>query len=140
MAELHSLIHYLQSTYPDFLPTEGPKYGEQFVLEVAVQLPEPTQVHIVEHNSANIAYTVSVSHLPPLLLKLLLPPTYPLEQPPIIHSLESRHDWLSADTLKILGDRLCTLWDKENVLGIWLDHIRNGELLSFLYSSPTSIK
>ncbi|KAF8499461.1 hypothetical protein JB92DRAFT_2981465 [Gautieria morchelliformis] len=129
----------LQSTYPDFLPSERPEYGEQFVLQVAVQLPEPTPVHIVEHNSANIVYTVSVSHLPPLLLKLLLPPTYPLEQPPIIHSLESLHDWLSADTLKILENRLFALWDKENVLGIWMDHIRNGELLSFLYSSPTSI-
>lgn len=125
------------------MPHERPTYGGQSVFEVAVQLPGPTPVHIVEHGSADVAYTANVSHLPPLLLKLLLPPTYPLEQPPVILSLDSTNDWLTPATIQLLRDKLTALWDKENVLGIWIDYIRTGELLSFLdilHSNPTSIK
>jgi E3 ubiquitin-protein ligase RNF14 len=129
----------LQFTYPEFLPSERPEYGKQFVLQVAVQLPEPTSVHIREHDSTGVSCTVHVSHLPPLRMKLLLPPAYPLELPPDIHSLDSVHDWLAPATIKLFKDRLLELWDKENVLGIWIDHIRNGELLS-IFDFQTSIK
>ena len=133
-----------QSTYPEILPNERPEEGEPFVLQVSVQLPEPTHVHILEDKSTTIPYTVNnVSHLPPLRLTLLLPPTYPLELPPVIHSLDCIHDWLTPATIRLSKERLLTLWDRENVLGIWIDHIRNGELLSSLnlaHSSPPSIK
>ena len=142
---LHRLIYYRASqfTYPDFLPSKRPDYDEQFVLQVAVQLPEPTSVHIMEHNTTDTAYTAIVSHLPPLRLNLLLPPNYPLEHPPVILSLDSVNDWLTPANIQLLKDSLTTLWDKENVLGIWIDHIRNGELLAFLdlqHSSPTYIR
>lgn len=124
----------LQFTYPEFLPSERPEYGtdKHFVLQVAVQLPQPTSVHIMEHGSTDVSCTVNVSHLPPLRMKLHLPPTYPLELPPEIHSLDSVHDWLAPAIVKSFNDRLLTLWDKENVLGIWIDYMRNGELLSLL--------
>lgn len=64
-------------------------------------------------------------------MNLLLPPLYPHEQPPQIVSLSSMHDWLPDPLLQKLTDDLQEIWDRERsiVLALWLDHIRDGEVL-----------
>ncbi|KAF8592052.1 hypothetical protein K439DRAFT_1325929 [Ramaria rubella] len=117
----------LQSTYPEFLPTEQPQYGHEFILQVAVQLSEPVQVQVQEDNDTETMHRVNISHLPPLSLNVLLPPTYPLQQPPVLHALQSRHDWLPVELIETLKHTLLDMWNNEHVLGLWMEHIQNGE-------------
>jgi E3 ubiquitin-protein ligase RNF14 len=73
----------------------------------------------------------SISSLPPLLLHLTLPPTYPLHLPPDIVSLRATHSWLSR--LPELQAMLLRMWEAgEGVLYNWVELIRTAEFLNSL--------
>lgn len=75
------------------------------------------------------ANPVQVLHLPPLLLNLLLPSTYPLEHRPVIQSIQPSHAWLPSPLVEHLTRILFDMWDNECVLSLWVDHIHNGDQL-----------
>ena len=72
--------------------------------------------------------SVHVKHLPPYVLHVSLPTTYPSKDPPNVHISAV---WLSAAQINLLQDHLKQLWDEsENmpVLYTWVDWIENSSL------------
>lgn len=69
-----------------------------------------------------------LSILPPILLQIVLPPSYPSHCPPAIVSIRATHPWLS-DTSS-LNDFLVKMWKPgEAVLYLWIEYIRSGDFL-----------
>lgn len=117
-------------------------------LEVPIELPEPRFVvpleaerHTTEgsntegHDRSSQTLeklTSSLSTLPPLLVDIFLPPTYPLHAPPHIVSLHATHSWLSGKVVP-LREKLMSLWSEgEPVLYNWIEWLRNGVFLDAL--------
>lgn len=74
---------------------------------------------------------LSLSTLPPVLLQISLPPSYPLVTPPKITSLRATHLWLSKPLE--LQTTLINQWQPgEGVIYNWIEYIRTGEFLSDL--------
>lgn len=74
---------------------------------------------------------LSLSSLPPILLHLILPPTYPLHAPPEIVSLRATHSWLRR--IPDLHKALLNMWQEgEAVLYTWVEYIRTAEFLSIM--------
>ena len=72
--------------------------------------------------------TLILSVLPPLLLHVILPPSYPLHSPPEIVSLRATHMWMP--NIQILQTALTEMWRiGEQVLYNWVEYIRTGEFL-----------
>jgi E3 ubiquitin-protein ligase RNF14 len=109
------------------VPSEQPKDGEPFVLQVSVQLSEPRPVLIVNEDNPEATQSVTVSHLPPLLINLLLPPAYPLDHPPTIHSIQPSHAWLPPPLIEHLTRILLDMWDNQCVLDLWVERIQDGD-------------
>ncbi len=115
-------------------------------LEVPVELPAPrfvvaVQGVAVQSEEAHLQHDmnsellpcermVSLSTLPPLLLEILLPPNYPLYDPPQIVSMHAMQSWLPLARLhRILMDK----WEAgEGVLFTWIECVRSGEFLGIL--------
>jgi len=75
--------------------------------------------------------SISLSALPPLLLHIILPPTYPISSPPDINSLRASHLWLPE--IERLQAALLEMWQAgEPLLYNWVEYIRTGEFLKKL--------
>ena len=117
-------------------------------LEVPIEFPEPKVIHVLGdqtgHSSTGLVpdFTpagpssvsasplLSLTALPPLLLDVLLPATYPYS-PPVIQSLHATHSWLPLGVK--LQRMLLEMWqDGEAVLYSWIEIIRSGEFLDSL--------
>lgn len=73
----------------------------------------------------------SLSALPPLLLEVFLPPSYPFTAPQV-RNIHATYSWLPVRGTALL-DCLLMRWEKgEGVLYIWVDWIRSGEFLEEL--------
>lgn len=73
---------------------------------------------------------ISLSNLPPLLLEILLPPSYPLYDPPQIVSLHAMHSWLPLSRLHRI---FMEMWEPgEGVLYAWIECVRSGDSLGML--------
>jgi len=59
----------------------------------------------------------TISYLPPFILDLCLPATYPLTSPPAFLSAYFTHSWLSPSLLAILLGRFHALWAEQKDLG-----------------------
>ena len=73
-----------------------------------------------------ILATVTVEHLPPLLLECTLPMTYPASSPPIFTLSCS---WLDASQLSSLCKKLDHLWEAspgQPVIFTWVDWLQNN--------------
>ncbi|KAI0728629.1 hypothetical protein C8Q72DRAFT_994450 [Fomitopsis betulina] len=131
----------LESIYPDCV--SGDPSSGLVKLEIPIEFPEPKAIHVVEalstgHSSgptdvgptsAPASSLPSLGALPPILLDVLLPATYPYS-PPVIQSLHTTHSWLPLSLR--LQRMLLEMWqDGEGVLYSWIETIRSGE---FLYS------
>ena len=81
------------------------------------------------HQSAEAqVQTINVSTLPPLLLEIVLPPSYPLLKAPNIISLRPMHFWLHD--LSRLEKLLTGMWQSgEGVLYNWTEFLRTGDFL-----------
>jgi E3 ubiquitin-protein ligase RNF14 len=82
--------------------------------------------------------TLVLSVLPPLLLHVILPPSYPLHSPPEIVSLRATHMWIP--NIQILQTALIEMWQSgEQVLYNWVEYIRTGEFLETIKLTEDSV-
>ncbi|TFK71862.1 RWD-domain-containing protein [Pluteus cervinus] len=77
-------------------------------------------------------HRISVSALPPILLDVKLPPTYPLQSPPEILAIHVTHDWFP--NISELQDLLLQSWvaGPDVVLFNWIETIHSGVFLEDL--------
>ncbi|KAI9057191.1 RWD-domain-containing protein [Trametes sanguinea] len=132
----------LESIHPECLSVDASKTVIR--LEVPVDLPDATAVTVhtdvlTENGSSSnnasgsqsTLKTLSLAHLPPILLDVCIPPSYPYS-PPQIRTLHATHSWLQLDRFD-LRERLEEMWEEgEGVLYSWLEWIRSGDFLKAL--------
>lgn len=132
------IIPHIQSIYPDCLSNDVTKGILR--LEVPVEFDQPRNVTIhdgmlsdesVPASSSDVITLASLSALPPLLIDLILPPTYPLHDPPQIISLHATHSWLPSElNLQIIFQEK---WQEgQGVLYSIVESIRSGDFLNAL--------
>lgn len=86
----------------------------------------------IGHPVSNVI-SLTLSLLPPLLVHVVLPETYPLQAPPEILSIRASHAWI-LDTSR-LRDLIVEMWDTragEGVLCDMVEFIRSGAFLNVL--------
>lgn len=115
-------------------------------LEIPVEFPEPKTVTLVQEDSSTSTSTsisttanpdiyaqqpLSLSSLPPLVVSLILPPSYPLASPPHVASIRATNLWL-PQSLRLQAI-LTRMWQPgEGILYNWIEFIRTGEFLTAL--------
>ncbi|TFK41398.1 hypothetical protein BDQ12DRAFT_647377 [Crucibulum laeve] len=132
----------LESIYPECVSSQI--IDGSLKLEIPIEFGEPRVVKILQDNAVASSSadtkpeTISLSTLPPLLLQLILPPTYPLQSPPQILSIRATHMWLPK--IAMVQSALLDQWQGEGVLYNWVEYIRTGEFLeplSFIADGDT---
>ncbi|OCH96590.1 RWD-domain-containing protein [Obba rivulosa] len=138
-------LEVLDSIYPECI-YRGNMNGI-VKLEIPVELPETATLIIDGPNDASPAHalspetvspqTASISTLPPVLLEILLPASYPFCSPEIL-SVHATHSWFPFTSA--LQRKLLEMWQTgEEILYTWLECIRTGEFLDmFELSSAAS--
>ncbi|KJA25945.1 hypothetical protein HYPSUDRAFT_64171 [Hypholoma sublateritium FD-334 SS-4] len=135
----------LESIYPEYVSSQT--LGGSVKLEIPVEFSSPKSVVLSEHSPwldaaaqqdrKATSITISASALPPLLLHILLPPSYPLHSPPEIKSVRATNVWLPD--IKPLRAALIEMWQEgEPTLYNWVELIRTGEFLHTLGIIPTA--
>ncbi|WVQ70866.1 hypothetical protein IAR50_000391 [Cryptococcus sp. DSM 104548] len=146
----------LESIYPTLLtthPNPHGKSGRLITLALPITLPGPTPAHLSStftprQSAADTPTgTLTLDHLPPLVLRVLLPPSYPLSAPPHPVSLRaplpesnaetSQGNWLPKSVLKSFDSMLGPMWREEKeamgegqgVLWKWMEWIVSGDCL-----------
>lgn len=131
----------LESIFPECISSRFDAEG-RLKLEIPIEFDHGRKVHIVQRNhdssestsdgpSNNSIEVVEVSTLPPLLVNISLPTTYPAQAPPNIISIRAAHLWIPR--IGILNDILTGLWQPgDGVLYNLVEHIRTGEFLEAL--------
>lgn len=110
-------------------------------LEIPVEFASHKSVVLSEHSPwldtaaqrdrKATSLSISVTALPPLLLHIVLPPSYPLHSPPEIKSVRATNVWLPET--KPLQAALIEMWQEgEPTLYNWVELIRTGEFLHTL--------
>ena len=113
-------------------------------LEIPVEFETPRSVIIEEVIPTSLTdktsprETLNLSVLPPLLLHVILPPSYPLHSPPDIVSLRATHMWIP--NTQVLQTALTEMWRiGEQVLYNWIEYIRSGEFLQTIELTGDSV-
>ena len=113
-------------------------------LEIPVEFETPRSVIIEEVIPTSLTdktsprETLNLSVLPPLLLHVILPPSYPLHSPPEIVSLRATHMWIP--NTQVLQTALTEMWRiGEQVLYNWIEYIRSGEFLQTIELTGDSV-
>jgi E3 ubiquitin-protein ligase RNF14 len=110
-------------------------------LEIPVEFEMPRSVIIKEDtmmDEISPRETLNLSVLPPLLLHVILPPSYPLHSPPEIVSLRAMHMWIP--NIQVLQTVLTEMWRiGEQVLYNWVETIRSGEFLQTIKLTEDSV-
>lgn len=111
-------------------------------LEIPVEFGTPRSVIIKEDtmmdNMISPRETLNLAVLPPLLLHVILPPSYPLHSPPEIVSLRAMHMWIP--NIQVLQTILTDMWRiGEQVLYNWVETIRSGEFLQTIKLTEDSV-
>ena len=132
------------------LPNPSNRPGRLLNISIPVALPAslPTILkQLSADGPSTVLPTLEIANLPPITVRLLLPPCYPLQQPPKVLSLRAnlpdgdmRHHWLDRISLGKLSDRIQELWEGEQaiagegagVIWRWWDWIGLGEFLTEL--------
>lgn len=105
-------------------------------LEIPVEFEVPRSIVIEDDTS--LRETLVQSALPPLLLHVILPPSYPLHSPPEIVSLRATHMWIPD--IQVLQTVLINMWRiGEQVLYNWVEYIRTGEFLQAIELTKDSV-
>ncbi|KAG9027663.1 translation termination inhibitor protein itt1 [Tulasnella sp. JGI-2019a] len=132
--------------------------GTQVHLRVSVDFEEPRQALVTtvdgvlatsdpsyhpscEDNiscGTSFAAEVTLSHLPPIDLTLLLPPGYPLYEPATIMSLDAMYSWITATDIEKLWAFISDITQEgvenggEGILWRIYELLRDGHVLSIL--------
>lgn len=70
-----------------------------------------------------------LSVLPPILLEVLLPPSYPLRLPPRIVVIRAKNNWLV--NILALQAALSEKWESgESVLYRWVEYVHTGDFFA----------
>lgn len=125
-----SLAEYpYQSIYPECISSNQPSGHLQ--LEIPVELEQPCSIEFVKSSPPAEGQKVSLSVLPPVLLRITLPATYPLYEAPSIASIRTIHEW--APEISLIQRTLAEMWtSEETILYRWIDYIRSGQFLQEL--------
>lgn len=126
----------MQSIYPEYVSSQT--LDGDIKLEIPVEFDNAKTVKISEESPwtptsglqerAPNTLSISVSTLPPLLVHIVLPPSYPLHSPPDITSIRATNVWLAETTQ--LQSALVDMWEAgEPTLYNWVEYIRSGEFL-----------
>lgn len=149
-------IEALLAVYPDILDSRSVPDGREIKLDVAIELEKervfevvssvpdsssgsgsgagPSRAQSQTNGSCSGSIQTRLTHLPPILLTVLLPPTYPATRP-VIQNVHPRHAWLAPSLVRKLVTRLDQMWtEDETILWLWVEDIQSG---AFLSSSPT---
>jgi E3 ubiquitin-protein ligase RNF14 len=110
---------------------------------VPITLAHATPTYLKAFRSSALSTAdLRLTHLPPLLVQVILPPTYPLLEPPRVTSLrapipEGSGAWLGNGVLLLAQERLGELWADEaaggegvGVLWSWWEWLGSGEFLT----------
>ncbi|KAF9456145.1 hypothetical protein BDZ94DRAFT_1178351 [Collybia nuda] len=128
----------IESIHPGY--SSGDIATNVLKLEIPVDFPDAKTVTIVQDETLGLTSTsvntdmhaqqiISVSSLPPLVISLTLPPSYPLYSPPHIASIHANHAWLPHQCPPLRAI-LMKMWQPgEGVLYNWIEFIRTGEFL-----------
>ncbi|KAG8856914.1 translation termination inhibitor protein itt1 [Tulasnella sp. 330] len=150
----------MQAIYADRVSFKiRPPRGTHVQLRVSVDLAAPCQALIVSADgttasSAQPAHTslqeneagcrsplsaeLTLSHLPPIILTLSLPPGYPLYEPAAILSLHATHSWITSTSIDKLWEIISDIAQEglenggEGVLWRMYELLRDGQVLSYL--------
>lgn len=110
-------------------------------LEIPIEFGMPRSVIIEELtllDKTSSRETLNLSVLPPLLLHVVLPLSYPLHSPPEIVSLRATHMWIP--NIEVLQTALTEMWRiGEPVLYNWVEYIRSGEFLQTIKLTEDSV-
>lgn len=132
-------LQALESIYPDYIVEYT---GTHLRLEIPIELGVPRDVTLVppsirpsssvnKSRASTTPISLTISHLPPVLLDLFLPDGYPLIHPPTISSLLARQGWVPSEPQ--LAQVLLNNWSEgESVLCTWVELIRSGDFLDQL--------
>ncbi|KAI0042668.1 hypothetical protein FA95DRAFT_1635888 [Auriscalpium vulgare] len=125
----------LESIFPDCVSSASGNGMKK--LEIPVELGDPRPVLVTDDLSAAAAgfarepaqpLSLSLASLPPVLLELILPATYPLYTAPFIASIHATSSWVSHS---LLQQKLLAMWQPgETVLYNWVEWIRSAEFLN----------
>ncbi|KJA25944.1 hypothetical protein HYPSUDRAFT_340249 [Hypholoma sublateritium FD-334 SS-4] len=122
-------LDVLESIYPEYISSAQPNGHLKF--EIPVELEQPCLIEFVRSGPPAEGQKVSLSVLPPLLLRITLPATYPLYEAPHIASIRTVHEW--APDISKLQRVLAEMWtSEETVLYRWIDYILSEEFLQEL--------
>jgi E3 ubiquitin-protein ligase RNF14 len=96
-----------------------------------VELPSPLDIEIVSPETSAAATCSQLRILPSVLLTVVFPPAYPLQNGPKLLSIRSTHMWIPH--ISELRQCLLDLWTPgETALYNWIEFIRNAEFLQSL--------
>ncbi|KAF9259076.1 RWD-domain-containing protein [Marasmius fiardii PR-910] len=136
----------IESIYPDYISQNLDESGS-FKLELPVEFPQSRTIDVLKDSAAGEgandtpdmareeSLSLSLSTLPPLLLHIVLPPTYPTRTAPSLLSIRATHLWLQADQVVQLQQRLVDMWSEaegQGVLYTWIEYLHSGEFLDHL--------
>ncbi|KDQ63877.1 hypothetical protein JAAARDRAFT_54068 [Jaapia argillacea MUCL 33604] len=129
----------VQSIYPDYISINS---KHTIKLEIPIEFSDTRTVQVIDDGtlSSSSPSQVNIQSLPPLLLTLILPQSYPLLSPPTIVSLSITHSWLPRSSITNLKTNLVGIWEqngepgeREAVLYSWIDHLASGTFLESLH-------
>ena len=143
-----------QSIYPSqltLLPNPSSRPGRLLSISISIALPSSFPTILKQSTSTTgssaLLPTLEIAHLPPITVRLLLPPSYPLQLPPKVLSLRAnlpdgdlRHHWMEKNLLGKVENRMIELWEEEKavlgegagVMWRWWEWIGVGDFLTDL--------
>ena len=122
-------LQILRSIYPEYISSLT---EDTLRLEVPIELGTSRMVRCVDNagGPSNREYetNIQLTHLPPVLLNIKLPPHYPTEECAAISSIHVTHSWL-PDIIR-LTELLQAMWAVgEGILYKWVEFIQSGDIL-----------
>jgi E3 ubiquitin-protein ligase RNF14 len=124
-------VTILQSIYPDCVSLDSSNGILKF--EIPVELEYPMDVFVTGNGTTETQeHHLSLSSLPPVLMEVVLPPTYPLSEAPRIASFHVSGSWIPHSGL--LLEALMEMWQPgEGILCTWVEWIRGAAFLNAMH-------
>lgn len=118
------ILTLTKSVYPEYTTLSSvPQATEQSSTTVRLEIPveiDEQQIEITcegvpSHEEQRVL--LSLSNLPPLIISLLLPPSYPLREIPVIVQLHAVNGWLDPADIQRIANKLQKMWEEDLEIG-----------------------